>query len=369
MQKPVSVGADYLASCLVARLRSTDIPTDLNRGCTVTLFLVDVEGLTELSERESDDAVDAITRLNCAVSEAVAAHGGVQQVVQGARGNFLATFARASDATACALDLQLAPLVPVRLRIALHTGEVQISNDDVNDVVFMMVQAVGLLDLACGGQTVLSSTTGDLVVDGLPADTWLVDHGSHLLRDLARPIRVMQLCHRNLRNLRRNLPELGIRTVPGGRSLPAPLTTFVGRAAQIKELQELLTEKRLLTLVGPGGVGKTRLALQVVARVADEFSGELAYFDLTSVTDHDIFPIAVLDNLLWCIGDRRMLVVLDNCERLLDVCAEVMTTLLGACPSLTILATSREPIGVAGEVTWRVSMLSSADEEIGRAHV
>ncbi|AWV48222.1 possible transcriptional regulator [Mycobacterium leprae] len=361
MQKPVPVGADYLASCLVARLRSTDVPTDLHRGCTVTLFLGDVEGLAELSETQPDEAADAIARLDCVVSEAVAAHGGVQQVVQGVRGNFLATFARASDATACALDLQLAPIVPVRFRIALHTGEVQISNDDVNNVVFMMVQAAGLLDLACGGQTVLSSITGDLVVDGLPADTWLVDLGSHLLRDLARPVRVMQLCHRNLR---RNLHELGIRTVPGGPSLPVPLTTFVGRAAQIKELQELLTEKRLLTLVGPGGVGKTRLALQVVARVADEFSGELSYFDLAPDTDHDIFPITVLDNLRRCIGDRRMLMVLDNCEYLLDVCANVMTTLLGACPSLTILATSREPIGVAGEVIWRVSMLSPADEAV-----
>ncbi|AKN17754.1 transcriptional regulator [Mycobacterium haemophilum DSM 44634] len=361
MQKPVPVGADYLASSLVARLRSTDVPTDLHRGCTVTLLLVDVEGLTELSETQPDEAADVMTRLDCAVSEAVAAHGGVQQVVQGARGNFLAAFARASDAAACAVDLQLAPLVPVRLRIALHTGEVQISNDDANNVVLTMVQAAGLLDLAYGGQTVLSSTTGDLVIDGLPADTWLVDLGSHLLRDLARPIRVMQLCHRNLR---RNLPELSTRTVLGGQSLPTPLTTFVGRTAQIKEVQELLTEKRLLTLVGAGGVGKTRLALQVVDRVADEFGGELSYFDLAPVTDHDIAPIAVVDDLRRCVGDRRMLVVLDNCEHLLEVCAEVMTTLLGACPSLTILATSREPIGVAGEVTWRVSMLSPADEAV-----
>ena len=351
------------------------MPTDLHRGCTVTLLLVDVEGLTELSETPPDEMADTITRLDCAVSEAVAAHGGVQQVVQGASGSFLAAFVRASDAVACALDLQLAPLIPMRLRIALHTGEFQISNDDANNVVLAMVQAAALLDLASGGQTVLSSTTGDLVIDGLPADAWLVDLGSHLLRDLTRPIRVMQLCHRNLR---RNLPELATRIVVGGPSLPAPLTTFVGRTAQIKEVQQLLTEKRLLTLVGAGGVGKTRLALQVVNRVADEFSGELSYFDLAPVTDRDIAPMAVVralglpdqpgcspvDHLRRCIGDRRMLVVLDNCEHLLEVCAEVVTTLLGACPALTILATSREPIGVAGEVTWRVSMLSPADEAV-----
>ncbi|WP_243632760.1 LuxR family transcriptional regulator [Mycobacterium uberis] len=327
----------------------------------MTLLLVDVEGLTELFEIQSDETSDAIARLDCAVSEAVAAHDGVQQVVQGARGNFLAAFARASDAAACALDLQLAPLIPVRLRIALHTGEVQISNDDANSVVLAMVQVAGLLDLACGGHTVLSSTTGNLVIDRLPTDAWLVDLGSHLLRDLARPIRVMQLCHRNMR---RNLPELGIRTVLSGLSFPKPLTTFVGRTAQIREVQELLTEKRLLTLVGAGGVGKTRLALQVVDRVTDEFDSELSYFDLAPFTDHDISPIALVDNMCRCVGDRRMLVVLDTCEHLLELCAEVITTLLGACSSLTILATSREPIGVAGEVIWRVPMLSSANEAV-----
>lgn len=350
---------------------------------TVTWLMADAEGLTRLAEVggvEVGGVAEAITRLYRVVSESVAAHGGVRPVAQAEGGSVVVAFARASDAVGCALDLQRAALAPMKLRVSLHTGELQVQDDDFNYTCPTVIQAARLLELAHGGQTVLSATTGDLVVDGLPVDAWLADLGSHRLRDLPRPVRVMQLCHRSLRNTFPALQTVKSVTAFTALGLAVPLTTFVGRSTQIIEVQALVVGKRLLTLSGPGGVGKTRLALQVAAHTIGEFPDGQWFVDLAPVTDPDMVAIAVVralgladqpgcpiktrEVLSRYIGDRRMLVVLDSCEHLVDACAELLFTLLRACPAVTFLTTSREPIGVAGEVTWRVCPLSLASEAV-----
>ena len=146
----------------------------------------------------------------------------------------------------------------------------------------------------------------------------------------------------------------------------------------MKGIREALADNRLVTLTGAGGAGKTRLAIQVAATVATEFADGVWYVDLASITDPEVVPVTVaralglpdqpgqptMDVLLRFIRDRQMLILLDNCEHLLDASAELIVALLGACPALTLLATSREPIGVTGEVSWRVPSLSLADEAI-----
>src|ERR1700683_733903 len=166
---------------------------------TVTLLLADVEGSTRLWETQPDEMTAAIVRLNQAVSDIIAAHDGVRPVEQGEGDSFVAAFARASDAVAAALALQRAPLAPIRLRIGVHTGEIQL-RDAGNYAGPTINRTARLRDLAHGGQTVLSGTTEDLVVDALPADAWLTDLGSHELRGVARPERVVQLCHPDIRN-------------------------------------------------------------------------------------------------------------------------------------------------------------------------
>jgi predicted ATPase/DNA-binding SARP family transcriptional activator len=160
--------------------------------------------------------------------------------------------------------------------------------------------------------------------------------------------------------------------------LPVQLTSFVGRDAEIHEVHQILADDRLVTLTGAGGVGKTRLAVQIAATMAAEFGDDVWYVDLAPITDPALVPVAVaralalpdqpgrstMDTLTHFIGDRQMLVVLDNCEHLLDASAALVTDVLAAAPGLTLMATSREPIGVAGEVTWRVPSLSLADEAI-----
>jgi class 3 adenylate cyclase len=341
---------------------------------TVTLLLADVEGSTHLWETQPQQMTAAFTRLDQELSELLAAHGGVRPVEQGEGDSFVVAFARASDAVAAALGLQLAPLAPIRLRIGVHTGEVQL-RDDANYIGPTINRAARIRDLAHGGQTVLSGTTEDLVADVLPAGAWLTDLGRHELRGVPRPERVVQLCHRDLVN---EFPPLRVSSTVVSTRLPVQLTSFVGRGPQMADVEKLLADNRLVTLTGAGGVGKTRLALEIAARLAPEFRDGVWYVDLAPITDAELVPVAVaralglpdqpgrstMDTPLRFVRDRQMLVVLDNCEHLLDACADLAIALLGGAPGLTLLATSREPIGVAGEVSWRVPSLSLTDEAI-----
>jgi predicted ATPase/class 3 adenylate cyclase/DNA-binding CsgD family transcriptional regulator len=341
---------------------------------TVTLLLADVEGSTRLWETQPTEMTAAVARLNRAVSEIIAAHDGVRPVEQGEGDSFVAAFARASDALAAALQLQRAPLAPIRLRIGINTGEVQL-RDEGNYAGPTINRTARLRDLGHGGQTLLSGATEPLVLDRMPDGAWLADLGAHPLRDLPRPERVVQLCHPDLVNA---FPPLRTTKIVAVHNLPVQLTSFVGREAQMNEASQLLAGNRLVTLTGAGGVGKTRLAVEVAAGAAAGFNDGVRYVDLAPITDPDIVPIAVarafglpdqpgrstIDTLTRFVAERQMLVVLDNCEHLLDASAAVIVALLGAAPRLTLLATSREPIGVAGELSWRVPSLPLAEEAI-----
>ena len=341
---------------------------------TVTLLLADVEGSTRLWETQPDAMKAAVARLDRTLADAVAAHRGVRTVEQGEGDSFVIAFARAADAVACALTLQQAPLAPIKLRIGLHTGDIQL-RDEGNYIGPTINRTARLRDLAHGGQTVLSGATEPLVVDQLPPDVSLTDLGTHALRDLPRPERVVQLCHPDLHN---DFPPLRTANAVAAERLPVQLTSFVGRQAEMKGIREALADNRLVTLTGAGGAGKTRLAVQVAAELATDFADGVWYVDLAPITDPEVVPVTVaralglldqpgeptIDLLRRSIRDRRMLMLLDNCEHLLDASADLITGLLSGCPALTLLTTSREPIGVAGEVSWRVPSLSLTDEAI-----
>src|SRR6476620_11555817 len=175
-----------------------EVMSELPTG-TVTLLLADVEGSTRLWQTQPDDMTAAVARLDTALADLLAAHGGVRPVEQGEGDSFVAAFARASDAVACALDLQRAPLAPIRLRVGVHTGQVQL-RDEGNYIGPTINRTGRLRNLAHGGQTVLSATTSDLVLDRLHEDAWLADLGVHRVRDLPRPEHIMQLCHPDLHN-------------------------------------------------------------------------------------------------------------------------------------------------------------------------
>jgi predicted ATPase/DNA-binding CsgD family transcriptional regulator len=256
----------------------------------------------------------------------------------------------------------------------VHTGEVRL-RDEGNYIGPAINRTARLRELAHGGQTVLSGTTSDLVADLLPDGVWLNDMGTHPLRDLPRPERVVQLCHPDLRN---EFPPLRVKSHPAAQQLPTQLTSFVGRADEMGTIAGLVGASRLVTLTGAGGVGKTRLAVHTVVELAGSYRDGAWYVDLAPITDPEMVPVTVaralglpdqpgrttMDTLLGFLRDRQMLIVLDNCEHLLDASARLVGAVLGAVPMVAMLATSREPIGVTGEATFRVPSLSLADDAI-----
>ncbi len=253
---------------------------------TVTLLLADVEGSTRLWETQPDAMTAAIARLDSTLAELIAIHGGVRPVEQGEGDSFVLAFARATDAVACALALQGAPLAPIRLRIGLNTGEIQL-RDEGNYIGPTINRTARLRDLGHGGQTLLSGATEAMVIDHLPDDAWLNDLGTHPLRDLPRPERVVQLCHPDVPN---EFPPLRNADVVGVQRLPSQLTSFVGRREQIEDVRQLLADNRLVTLTGAGGIGKTRLAVRVAAGLDDE----VWYVDLAPLVDAELVPVAVI---------------------------------------------------------------------------
>jgi predicted ATPase/class 3 adenylate cyclase/DNA-binding CsgD family transcriptional regulator len=342
---------------------------------TVTLLLADVEGSTRLWDTRRDVMPAVVARLDEIVDGVVGASGGVRPVEQGEGDSFVAAFAKPTEALACAVGLQLAfhrepwpGATDLRVRMALHTGEVQL-RDEGNYIGGAINRCARIRALAHGGQVLLSRATHDLVADLLPAGVTLDDAGSHRLRDLARPEHVFQLVHDELPS--RFPPLRSLDAVPN--NLPAQLTTFIGRECQLRELRELVGERRLVTLVGSGGCGKTRLALQVAADAVDAFPEGAWFVDLASVGDEQLVAAVLLGAMgaeeaddplgkaVAYLRARRALILLDNCEHLVAACARLADALLRACPDVVVVATSREPLGVEGETTWRVPSLSLPD--------
>ncbi len=275
---------------------------------------------------------------------------------------------------ACGLALQQTDLDPIKLRIGVHTGEIAL-RDEANYAGPTINRTARLRDLAHGGQTVLSGATEAMVIDRLPADAWLTDLGVHALRDLPRPERVLQLNHPDLR---KEFPPLRVAASVRRSRLPVQLTSFVGRTSQIATIAALLGDNRLVTLTGAGGAGKTRLALRVAAEIEPELVGNVFFVDLAPITNSDVVPVAVaraleltdqpgrttMETIQRFVADRTVLVVLDNCEHVLDACTEIVAAILHAGHQATVLATSREPIGILGELTWQVPSLSIEDEAV-----
>jgi predicted ATPase/class 3 adenylate cyclase/DNA-binding CsgD family transcriptional regulator len=339
---------------------------------TVTLLLGDVEGSTRLWETRPDEMAAALAEHNARIDRLVAEHDGVRPVEQGEGDSFVAAFARCSDAVACALDLTRATTDGlVRVRLGIHTGEVRL-RDEGNYMGPAINRTARVRDAGHGGQILLSQTAADIAVDDLPAGATLVDRGHQALKGLDRPERIWQLVHPDLPEDARPL-----RTPTAGRTnLPRQLTSFIGRQAELATLDQLLDEARAVTLTGAGGCGKTRLAVELAADRLDAHPGGVWFVDLATTNAPDGVEAAVasamgalllagppLDTLARAMGNEATLVVFDNCEHLVEACARVADELLRRCPILTVLATSREPLGFVGEVTFRIPSLGLPEDD------
>jgi predicted ATPase/class 3 adenylate cyclase len=344
---------------------------------TVTLLFSDIEGSTRLLERLGDRYVEVLTEHRRLLRASFARFNGREVGTEG-DALFIA-FGKASEAVAAAAAAQSAVAahpwpdgVVVRVRMGIHTGEPILAGQDYAGL--DVHRAARICSAAHGGQVLLSRSTRELLGDDLPAGVELRDLGKHRLKDLPGAQRLFQLV---IPGLPADFPAL--RTVGSRRTnLPAQLTSFVGRQREVAAIRGLLArpEVRLLTLSGPGGTGKTRLAVQVAAELAEAFpDGVVCFVALAPVTDPElVLPTtaqalgvrgaaggqSLLHSVAEHVGDRRQLLVLDNFEQVLAA-APVVIDLLAACPQLQALVTSRAALQVSGEHIYPVPPLSLPD--------
>jgi predicted ATPase/class 3 adenylate cyclase len=347
----------------------TNLPTG-----TITLLFTDIEGSTRLLQQLKDDYATVLATQRQILRAAFANWHGVEMDTQG--DSFFVVFPRALDAISAATQAQRVLYacpwpdgVNVRVRMGLHTGEPQLIGNDYVGIDIHRAARIGAV--AYGGQVLLSQSTRDLVESELPAGVSLRDLGEHRLKDLRTPKHIFQLV---IADLPTDFPPL--KTLdPFRTNLPAQLTSFVGREKEMAKVKTLLSANRLVTLTGSGGTGKTRLSLQIAAEVLDSFKDGVWLIELAPLSD----PAFVLNTVAAVLGvreetgrpllatlmdwlsHRELLLVLDNCEHLIEACAQFADAGLHASRETRILATSREPLVIAGESAYRVPSLPAPD--------
>ncbi|MBC8139256.1 MAG: tetratricopeptide repeat protein [Fibrella sp.] len=340
---------------------------------TVTFLFTDIEGSTRLWEKHPVAMREALYRHDEMIRDAVESSNGV--VFRTVGDAFCCAFAVPTDALRAALRAQIAlqqepwsSETPLRVRMALHIGAVEQERSDY--VGAPLNRIARLLAIAHGGQTVLSQAIYELIRDHLPEGVNMLPLGAHRLKDLSRPETVYQPTHRDVQTVFPTLRSLGSPDLPN--NLPEQFTSFVGRVREIAEIERLMPYARLLTLAGPGGVGKTRLSLQVGANVLDKYHHGVYQIELAALTEPQQIAAAVARTLAVrdtgtastesalekALAEKNILLILDNCEHLIAECARFTQSLCTACSGVSFLATSREPLNTPGEQVYRVAPLA-----------
>jgi predicted ATPase/class 3 adenylate cyclase len=343
---------------------------------TVTFLFTDIEGSTKLAQEYPDAMPALLARHNEILRQSIEGYNGL--VFQAVGDSFAAAFQNASEALQAALDAQRllhkeswVP-APIKVRMGIHTGAAQVDGDS-NEIRYSGYTTLALtqriMSAGHGGQILLSQAAHDLTADRLPAQVELVDQGERRLKDLVRTEHLYQVSVPDLPSAFPPLKTLAL----SNHNLPAQLTSFIGREKETEEVKKLISANRIVTLTGSGGAGKSRLSFQVGMECLPLFSDGVWLAELAPVTDSGLVlqtllsifnlreathrsPLSVLIDYL---RGKTILLVLDNCEHLIDACAQISEALLQACPKLRILASSREALGLTGEFTYRVPSLDT----------
>ncbi len=344
-----------------------------------SFLFTDIESSTRLWEEQPEWMRAALARHDALIERCVQKHQG--QVFKTIGDAFCAVFPTSMAALNASIEAQTALFQAglaeerqngyphLRVRMAIHTGEAEERNGDYFGPCLNRVAR--LLAAGHGGQILISDAANQIVCLELPPTAALRDLGEHHLRDLRDPERIWQLC---IVDLPSDFPSL--KTDNRQRhNLPQQLTSFVGREQAVAEVKILLTETRLLTLTGSGGCGKTRMALKVGADLVENADAHVWLVELASLSDPSLVVQTVATTLgvreepgralLQCLMDhlvpRNLLLILDNCEHLVDACAQLAAPLLQSCPYVRVLATSQEALAIPGERLWHLPSLSVPD--------
>ena len=318
---------------------------DLPSG-TVTFLFTDIEGSTRLlHELGSDGYAEALAEHRRIVREAFTARGGVEVDTQGDA--FFVAFPDASGAVAAAREAQEALAKgSIRVRMGLHTGEPTVTAEGYVGV--GVHEGARIAAAAHGGQVVFSRRTKELAGDALA----LTDLGEHRLKDMPEPVWIYQLGDENFPPLK----------TLSNTNLPSPASSFLGRERELAEAAALLEQNRIITILGPGGAGKTRFSIELASRHLDRFPNGVFWVPLATVTDPDRVletagrVVGAKDGLVDHVGTRQMMLLLDNLEQVIDA-APKLAELAEACPNLTIVVTSRELMRIRGEHAYALPAL------------
>ena len=365
-----AVAGRAAAHAAVARLtpKTDSFDAPLPPTGTLTFLFTDVEGSTRLWEDHPQAMQGALARHDELLRDAIEAHDG--RIVKMRGDGVHGVFATAHSALEAALAAQRAlcserwgATGALRVRIAVHTGEAEHRAGDYYGTA--VNRAARLMGIGHGQQVLVSHATEQIVGDALPPGLQLVDLGEHRLPDLATVERVFQVVHPELPA---RFPPL--RAVDVSVSLAVPATSFHGRAHELDALADLASQPGTVTLVGPGGVGKTRLALELSTEVGHRFRDGVRFIDLTPVVA-DAVPATFAaglglvrrgrrsfhDSIVGWLGRKHILLLVDNCEHVLDRVAPLLRDIGEASSQVTVLCTSRQPLGFPGEVVYSVEPL------------
>jgi predicted ATPase/class 3 adenylate cyclase len=346
---------------------------------TVTFLFTDIEGSTKLAQEHPDKMPALLARHHEILKQSIQTQNGhVFQIIGDA---FCTAFHTAPEAFKAALAAQRALVcepwdpAPIKVRMGIHTGAAQAGaiEDHAGGYVgyLTLTRVQRVMSIAHGGQILLSHSTAELVRGELPERVSLHDMGEHSLKGLVNTDHLWQPL---APDLPADFPPLhSITSI--SNNLPAQLTSFIGREKEMAEIKQALGEHRLVTLTGSGGAGKSRLSLQVASDALVQFPNGIWFVELAPLSEPDLIPQTILtaagiqtqqgntalESLIDFLREKTSLLILDNCEHLIEACARFTETLLSSAPNLKILASSREALGVKGEQAWRVPSLSAPD--------
>jgi len=355
---------------------------------TVTFLFTDIEGSTRLWQEQPEAMAVAHARHDTILREAIESnHGYVFQIVGD---SFSAAFHNAIDGLNAAVAAQqelgmqndegrmqnstfnnLHSALVLKVRMGLHTGTAEVSSDGKYEGYATIASAQRVMSVAHGGQVLFSHTTYDLLQNVLPENIYLRDMGEHRLKDLHAPLRLYQLI---APDLQQDFPAIkSLNALPN--NLPQQLTSFIGRGKEVEEIKSQIGSARLVTLTGSGGTGKTRLTQEVGAQLLTNFPHGVWIVELAPLSDElqiipalaQVFglqelPFNPLANMVNdYLRDKKLLLILDNCEHLIEACAKLANNLLHQSAGLKILASSREALGIAGEVAYRIPSLADSE--------
>jgi predicted ATPase/class 3 adenylate cyclase len=340
---------------------------------TVTFLFTDIEGSTQLWEKHPEAMRSVLAQHDSIIRSAVTSHHG--HVIKTTGDGFHAVFDTAIDAVQAAIQAQSElhsvftrqpENICIKVRMGIHTGEAELRDGDYYGQ--SLNRAARLMSVAYGEQTLISAVTCELAREHLPGEASLLDLGEHHLKDLVRSEHVFQL---NMPGWSVEFPPLKtLNVIPN--NLPLQLTSFIGRQNEVEEIRTLIAENRMVTLTGSGGTGKTRLSIEVGRQELELFANGVWLVELAALSDsaqiipalaqvfnlHEL-PTDPLANLvLDYLRDKKLLLILDNCEHLIEACARLADNLLHQSSRLKILASSREALGIAGEVAYHTPSLA-----------